>query len=111
METKKFLDYEGIKTLYSNLSMNDYPNNETLIAALEAIDTTKQDKINGEAGDIVVIDENGSIATKTPVAISQGGTGATTKTGALNNLGLKTESWEFTLENGNVITKDVVVSI
>ena len=39
-----YLDYEGLKYLWSKISMEDYPNNETLIAVLNAIDTTKADK-------------------------------------------------------------------
>ena len=41
---KKFLDAEGVKYLWSKISMEDYPNNETLIAVLNAIDQTKADK-------------------------------------------------------------------
>ena len=43
-DTQKFLDYEGVKYLWSKISMEDYPNNETLIAILNAIDETKLDK-------------------------------------------------------------------
>lgn len=43
-ETKKFLDIEGIKYLWKKLSLQDYPNNKTLIAVIEAIDETKADK-------------------------------------------------------------------
>ena len=39
-----YLDYEGVKYLWSKISMEDYPNNETLIAVLKAIDETKADK-------------------------------------------------------------------
>jgi hypothetical protein len=35
---QKFLDAEGIKFLWRQVSMEDYPNNETLIAVLNAID-------------------------------------------------------------------------
>lgn len=41
---KKFLDAEGVKYLWSKVSLEDYPNNETLIAILNAIDQTKADK-------------------------------------------------------------------
>lgn len=41
---KKFLDQNGVQYLWSQLSLKDYPNNETLIAVLNAIDTTKADK-------------------------------------------------------------------
>lgn len=40
----KFLDYAGVIQLWKRLSLEDYPNNETLIAVLNAIDTTKADK-------------------------------------------------------------------
>lgn len=43
-EIKKYLDKEGVKHLWSKVSMEDYPNNETLIAALNAIDEVKADK-------------------------------------------------------------------
>jgi hypothetical protein len=35
---QKFLDADGIQFLWSKISMEDYPNNETLIAVLNAID-------------------------------------------------------------------------
>lgn len=41
---KKFLDAEGVKYLWSKINMNDYPNNETLMGVIEAIDETKADK-------------------------------------------------------------------
>ena len=43
-DEKKFLDQNGVEYLWSQLSLEDYPNNETLIAVLNAIDTTKADK-------------------------------------------------------------------
>lgn len=43
-DEKKFLDQAGVQYLWSQLSMEDYPNNETLIAVLNAIDQTKADK-------------------------------------------------------------------
>ena len=43
-EEKKFLDLEGVKTLWKQVNLNDYPNNETLVAILNAIDETKADK-------------------------------------------------------------------
>lgn len=42
--SQKFLDYEGLKHLWSKINMNDYPNNETLMAVINAIDETKADK-------------------------------------------------------------------
>lgn len=40
----KFLDEKGVQYLWSKISMEDYPNNETLIAILNAIDQTKANK-------------------------------------------------------------------
>ena len=48
IDNKKYLDQEGIKFLWSKISMEDYPNNETLIAILNAIDATKLDKTTFE---------------------------------------------------------------
>lgn len=42
--TQKFLDDKGVQYLWSKISMEDYPNNETLIAILNAIDQTKANK-------------------------------------------------------------------
>lgn len=39
-----FLDAEGVKYLWSKVNMQDYPNNETLMAVINAIDKTKADK-------------------------------------------------------------------
>lgn len=43
-DTKKFLDAEGVKVLYDLLSLQDYPNNDILMAVISAIDETKLDK-------------------------------------------------------------------
>lgn len=43
-ETLKVLDAKGVEYLWSKISMQDYPNNETLISVIEAIDETKADK-------------------------------------------------------------------
>lgn len=43
-DQKKFLDYEGVKHLWSKVNMQDYPNNETLMAVINAIDETKADR-------------------------------------------------------------------
>ena len=40
----KFLDAAGVQYLWKLLSLKDYPNNETLIAVIRAIDETKADK-------------------------------------------------------------------
>lgn len=43
-DLKKFLDYEGVKHLWSKISLEDYPNNKTLITVINTIDETKADK-------------------------------------------------------------------
>lgn len=48
MNEKKFLDYEGLRILWSKISMKDYPNNEVLAAVINAIDETKVDKEDGK---------------------------------------------------------------
>lgn len=44
MEDKKFLDQEGLSYLWKKLSLQDYPNNDTLVAIINAIDQNKADK-------------------------------------------------------------------
>ncbi len=88
-DMKSFLDYEGLKHLWSKISMEDYPNNATLIAVLNAIDSTKADK-----------DELDNYLLKSEYEgdSSSGGSGTST-----------TEEWTFTLTDGTTITKKVVV--
>jgi hypothetical protein len=43
-EPIKVLDAEGVKTLFNLLSLQDYPNNDVLMAVINAIDETKADK-------------------------------------------------------------------
>lgn len=69
METKKFLDEQGVAFLYKKLSLQDYPNNDTLITVINAIDEGKMDKTTAiplieqaTAGQVPIvksIDENG----------------------------------------------------
>lgn len=40
----RFLDDKGLQYLWSKVNMQDYPNNETLMAVINAIDETKLDK-------------------------------------------------------------------
>lgn len=52
-EIKKFLDEEGLKILWSQINLNDYPNNNLLMAVINAIDETKVDK--AEIDDLILI--------------------------------------------------------
>ena len=47
-EVKKYLDQAGVEYLWSKLSLEDYPNNEMLIAVINALDATKVDKVDGK---------------------------------------------------------------
>lgn len=42
--TQKFIDRDGLKVLWKQASLQDYPNNETLMAVIDAIDETKANK-------------------------------------------------------------------
>ncbi len=88
-DTKKFLDQEGVKYLWSKINMQDYPNNETLIAVINTIDETKADKSELDNYLLKSEYEGGS---------SSGGSGTST-----------TEEWTFTLTDGTTVTKKVVV--
>lgn len=44
MANKKFLDFEGVRHLWSKINMQDYPNNDMLMDIIQAIDETKADK-------------------------------------------------------------------
>ena len=69
MEMKKFLDKEGIKYLWEKISIENYPNNDTLITVINAIDEGKMDKttaiplieqaIAGQVPLVKNVDENG----------------------------------------------------
>lgn len=42
--TQKFIDRDGLKVLWNQVNLKDYPNNETLMAVIDAIDETKANK-------------------------------------------------------------------
>ena len=44
MANKKFLDFEGVRHLWSKINMQDYPNNDMLMNVIQAIDDTKADR-------------------------------------------------------------------
>lgn len=44
MADLKVLTADGVKVLYDLLSLQDYPNNDILMAVINAIDETKMDK-------------------------------------------------------------------
>lgn len=46
---RKFLDEQGLSYLWKKLSLQDYPNNDTLVAIINAIDENKADKTTTEA--------------------------------------------------------------
>lgn len=56
--TQKFIDKDGLKVLWNQISLKDYPNNETLMAVIDAIDETKADKDEIIQADWNQTDEN-----------------------------------------------------
>lgn len=46
MEQKKYLDANGVGYLYKKLSLEDYPNNETLATVIDAMQSTLDEKAN-----------------------------------------------------------------
>lgn len=62
----KALDATGVKVLYDLLSLQDYPNNDVLVAVINAIDQTKLDKnmiFVGTQSEYNVANEAGEIPT------------------------------------------------
>ena len=54
----KFIDRDGLKVLWNQVNLKDYPNNETLMAVIDAIDETKSDKNHTHIiGDIEELEE------------------------------------------------------
>lgn len=49
MVDKKFLDADGVEYLYKKLSQEDYPNNKTLDAVLDALKTTLSGKADSDS--------------------------------------------------------------
>ena len=63
-DTIKVLDAEGVKVLFDLLSLQDYPNNNVLMAVINAIDNTKLDKSSifiGTRYEYKTANSNGSI--------------------------------------------------
>ena len=56
--TQKFIDRDGLKVLWNQVNLKDYPNNETLMAVIDAIDETKADKNELVQADWNQTDEN-----------------------------------------------------
>lgn len=94
---KKFLDYEGIKTLWAKINMQDYPNNETLIGIISAIDETKADKVEVQSK----LDEiENDISKKSQVQIIE--TNETEDLSVLKIYKLTQEEYEEALENNTI---------
>lgn len=63
-EQIKVLTAEGVKALFDLLSLQDYPNNDVLMAVINAIDNTKLDSNNifiGTRYEYKTANSNGSI--------------------------------------------------
>lgn len=73
MEQKKFLDASGVKYLYDKLVLDDYPNNDTLSAVIQAIQEALSEK-----ADIDSPTFTGRVKAPTPEVILSDDTVATT---------------------------------
>ena len=82
----KYLDSNGLTHLWSKISMEDYPNNETLVAVINAIDEQKADK--EDLNDYLLKSD-----------YSGGGSSST----------INYEDWTFTLADGSTVTKKVAI--
>lgn len=73
-DVQKFLDAKGVEVLWSQVNLNDYPNNETLIAILNAIDQTKADKdeLNSKVNVSDITDNLTTTAKNKPLSANQG---------------------------------------
>lgn len=60
----KVLTEDGLKILWSQVNLNDYPNNETLIAVLDAVDETKADKtyVDAKFAEFIAVSESEVLA-------------------------------------------------
>ena len=67
----KVLTEEGLRVLWNQISLDDYPNNDLLIAVLDGIDATKADKAEVASQDVVVLSEAQKYADDLNVAIAE----------------------------------------
>ena len=58
IKQQKFLDEAGLKHLWSKISMEDYPNNATLLAVLEAINE-ELEALGARVLPVVTAEDNG----------------------------------------------------
>lgn len=135
-EPIKVLTEEGLRVLWNQISLDDYPNNDLLIAALDAIDTTKADKdeivkyslskdgtnitLEGTDNSVSVIQES-----TTNAIDDNAGNVVLTSTNAINSINeslkqelvnatmaaLPSETLTFVLMDGTTVTKEVVVKL
>ena len=137
--TQKFIDRDGLKVLWNQVNLKDYPNNETLMAVIDAIDETKADKetlknyyLKSEADTLhteiedYVDNQVAALVNSAPETLDTLGELAaafeensdmvetlneaiTFKANQSDLDKFKTETWTFTLSNGSTVTKQVVI--
>ena len=67
-EMKKFLDQDGVETLWTRVLEQDYSSNQTLMAVIEAVDEAKADKsteyriVESDEYALAISDAEGNIA-------------------------------------------------
>lgn len=135
-EPIKVLTEEGLRVLWNQISLDDYPNNDLLIAVLDGIDATKADKdeivkyslskdgtnitLEGTDNSVSVIQES-----TTNAIDDNAGNVVLTSTDAINSINeslkqelvnatmaaLPSETLTFVLMDGTTVTKEVVVKV
>ena len=108
----KYLDAAGITHLWSKLSLEDYPNNELLIAVINAIDENKADKIEVNSSLLELksyIDEQ-TAACDTAILFTRQDLTEEQKAQARENLGITESSGTITppAEDSTPITTEYV---
>ena len=108
MDNKKYLDQKGIEYLWSKLSLEDYPNNELLIAVINAIDEGKADR--AEITDLKAYVDNKTIACDNAILFTRQNLTEEQKTQARENLGITENSGATTppIEDTTPVTTEYI---
>ena len=108
MSEKKYLDQKGIEYLWSKLSLEDYPNNELLIAVINAIDEGKADR--AEITDLKAYVDNKTVACDNAILFTRQDLTEEQKAQARENLGITENSGTTTppVEDTTPVTTEYV---
>ena len=108
MDNKKYLDQKGIEYLWSKLSLEDYPNNELLIAVINAIDEGKADR--SEITDLKAYVDNKTVVCDNAILFTRQDLTEEQKAQARENLGITENSGTTTppVEDTTPVTTEYV---